>query len=99
MATACSGRRRGVSRHTSGAILTEQSAAKSREPIFNIPAPIVASVAVLVLVHAVRLFLLTDEQDIDFVLTFGFIPARYRREIPIGSPRRAGCRGRCTFFP
>ena len=47
--------------------MTEQSAANPREPIFNVPVPIVASVAVLVLVHAVRVFLLTDEQDIDFV--------------------------------
>jgi membrane associated rhomboid family serine protease len=65
--------------------LTEQPAANPREPIFNIPASIVATVAVLVLVHAVRVFLLTDEQDIDFVLTFGFIPARYGNEIAVGS--------------
>jgi len=66
-------------------ILTEQSAANSREPIFNVPAAIVATVAVLVLVHLVRIFVLTDKQDIDFVLAFGFIPARYGSEIAIGS--------------
>jgi membrane associated rhomboid family serine protease len=65
--------------------LTVQPAANPREPIFNIPPSIVATVVVLVLVHAVRVFLLTDEQDIDFVLTFGFIPARYGSEIAVGS--------------
>jgi membrane associated rhomboid family serine protease len=30
-----------------------------------------------VLVHVVRTFLLTDEQDVEFILTFAFIPARY----------------------
>jgi membrane associated rhomboid family serine protease len=65
-------------------ILTEQSAANSREPIFNVPPAIIASVAVLALVHAVRVFLLTDEQDIDFVLTFGFIPARFGSDVALG---------------
>ena len=64
--------------------MTEQSAANPREPIFNLPAPIVATVAVLVLVHVARILLLTDEQDVDFVLTFGFIPARYGSEVAIG---------------
>jgi membrane associated rhomboid family serine protease len=60
--------------------LTEQSEANPKEPIFNIPAVVVATVAVLVLVHAARTFLLTDQQDIEFVLSFGFIPARYSGE-------------------
>jgi len=65
--------------------LAEQSATNPREPIFNIPAAIVASVGVLVLVHLVQILVLTDEQDIDFVLAFGFIPARYGSEIAIES--------------
>ena len=65
--------------------MAEQSATNPREPIFNIPAAIVASVGVLVLVHLVRILVLTDEQDIDFVLAFGFIPARYGSEIAIES--------------
>src|SRR5262249_34461356 len=75
-----------------------ESAANPREPIFNVPAPIVATVAVLVLVHAVRVFLLTDEQDIDFVLTFGFIPARYGSEIAIGSLPGGFAADLWTFF-
>jgi membrane associated rhomboid family serine protease len=49
----------------------------SREPIFNVPPVVVATVAVLLLVHAVRVLVLTDNQDIQFLLTFAFIPARY----------------------
>jgi membrane associated rhomboid family serine protease len=57
--------------------LTEQSRPNFSEPIFNIPAVVVATVAILVLVHVVRVFLLTDEQDVAFILSFAFIPARY----------------------
>jgi membrane associated rhomboid family serine protease len=78
--------------------LTEQSAANPREPIFNVPAPIVATVAVLVLVHAARVFLLTDEQDVDFVLAFGFIPARYGSEAATGSLPGGFAADLWTFF-
>ena len=78
--------------------MTEQSAATPREPIFNVPAAIVASVAVLVLVHAVRIFLLTEERDIDFVLTFGFIPARYGSEIAAGTLPGGFAADLWTFF-
>jgi membrane associated rhomboid family serine protease len=78
--------------------LTEQSADSPREPIFNIPAAIVASVAVLVLLHVVRVFLLTNEQDIDFVLAFGFIPARYGSEVAIGTLPGGFAADLWTFF-
>ena len=48
-----------------------------REPLFNIPAVIVAILAVLALVHGVREWLLTQDQDIWLVYAFGFVPARY----------------------
>jgi membrane associated rhomboid family serine protease len=48
-----------------------------REPVFNIPFSVVAIVAVLALVHAIRVWLLTPEQDLRFLLLFSFIPARY----------------------
>jgi len=48
-----------------------------REPLFNIPPVVVALLAVLALIHAVRTLALSDEQDIEFLLTFAFIPARY----------------------
>ena len=48
-----------------------------REPLFNIPAVIVAILAVLALVHGVREWVLTQDQDIWLVYAFGFVPARY----------------------
>lgn len=50
---------------------------KRSEPIFNVPAVVVAIIAACVFVHLVRAFLLTPEEDFDFLLTFAFIPARY----------------------
>ena len=47
------------------------------EPIFNVPAAVTATLAALVLVHVVRVWLLTPEQDIELLLRFSFIPARY----------------------
>jgi membrane associated rhomboid family serine protease len=67
--------------------LTEQSAANPKEPIFNVPAAVVATVAVLVLVHAALIFVafaLGDQQIIDIFLTFGFVPARYGSDTAIG---------------
>ncbi len=48
-----------------------------REPIFNVPPVVVATVAALVLVHAVRALVLSPQQDIQFLELFAFIPARY----------------------
>ncbi len=47
------------------------------EPILNVPTVVVATIAALVLVHVGRALLLTPEQDIEFLLEFAFIPARY----------------------
>jgi membrane associated rhomboid family serine protease len=48
-----------------------------REPIFNVPPVVVGTIATLVLVHVVHTYFLAPEQDIGFLLTFAFIPARY----------------------
>jgi membrane associated rhomboid family serine protease len=50
---------------------------KSSEPIFNIPAVIVALLALFAGIHALRSFFLTEEQDFQVLLLFAFIPARY----------------------
>ena len=47
------------------------------EPIFNVPPVVLATIAVLVLVHAVRMLAMTDAEDLQFLLAFAFIPARY----------------------
>lgn len=55
-----------------------------REPLFNIPPIVVAVLAVLACIHAVRAYGFTDEQDMEFLLTFAFIPARYDTSIVLG---------------
>ena len=57
--------------------MTHSVEPRTREPIFNVPPVVIATVAVLVLVHALRMLVLTDDQDLQFLLTFAFIPARY----------------------
>jgi membrane associated rhomboid family serine protease len=49
----------------------------SRQPIFNIPPVVVAVLAVLGLVHAVRELLLPEQFDRFLILAFGFVPVRY----------------------
>ena len=48
-----------------------------REPLFNIPPVVTFLVALFVVVHVVRLWLLTPAQDQYFIDLFAFIPARY----------------------
>jgi membrane associated rhomboid family serine protease len=47
------------------------------EPIFNVPAVVLSIIVVLVLIQAGREWLLTDDENLDFLLYFAFIPARY----------------------
>ncbi len=56
----------------------------NREPLFNIPPVIVAVLAVLAFIHAFRTLVLTNEQDIEFILAFAFIPARYDSSLVLG---------------
>ncbi len=50
---------------------------RSSEPIFNVPTVMVVMIALFVLVRAGQEFLLTDQENIEFLLNFAFIPARY----------------------
>jgi membrane associated rhomboid family serine protease len=72
---------------------------KPSEPIFNVPAVVIATVAVLVGVHLLRMFVLSSSQDEQFVLTFAFIPARYSTN-PLGNVQLPGGLGAdlWTFF-
>jgi len=54
----------------------EQLPAK-REPIFNLPGILVATIAILVVIYAVQTLILPDDAIDWMMLTFGFIPARY----------------------
>jgi membrane associated rhomboid family serine protease len=49
----------------------------TREPMFNIPAPVMAAIALLGLVHVALTFVLSDEDARQFLLLLSFIPARY----------------------
>jgi membrane associated rhomboid family serine protease len=48
-----------------------------REPIFNIPAVVVAMLALMALIHAVRTLLLTPDQSNAILWLFAFDPLRY----------------------
>ena len=50
---------------------------KSSEPLFNVPAIILAIIGIFVLVRAGEELLLSNEEDIAFLYYFAFIPARY----------------------
>jgi membrane associated rhomboid family serine protease len=63
---------------------------KPSEPIFNVPLVVIATVAVLVLVHVFRIFALSDAQDTQFLLTFAFIPVRYATTPLDGGPLPGG---------
>lgn len=47
-----------------------------RQPVFNMPRIILVILAVLICIHAVRVFVLTQDADFEFVLRFAFIPRR-----------------------
>lgn len=50
---------------------------QQREPLFNLPFIVVALLGALALIHGVREWFLTQDQDILVLLQFSFIPARY----------------------
>ena len=56
----------------------------TREPILNVPPIVVGMLAALALIHAVRAFL-PRSADIELLLLFAFIPARYDAGILAGA--------------
>lgn len=50
---------------------------QSRAPVFNMPAVVTASIAVLVAIQAIREYLLSDVRDIQVVLDLALVPARW----------------------
>ena len=49
----------------------------NREPLFNVPPVVSLLIAVFVIVHVCRVWLLTPEQNQYFIDVFAFMPARY----------------------
>ena len=79
--------------------MTQQFEPRFKEPIFNMPPVVIATVLVLVLVHVVRSWVLTDEQDVLFLLTFAFIPARYGTDLAVSGQLPGGFGAELwTFF-
>ncbi len=61
-----------------------------REPLFNIPPVIIALLAALAFVHGFRTLVLSDDLNIEFLLTFAFIPARYDTSVVLGGALPGG---------
>ena len=56
---------------------TGEAGEPAREPVFNITGITVAIIGLNVGIHLLRTYLLTREQDIEVLVRFAFIPARY----------------------
>jgi membrane associated rhomboid family serine protease len=76
----------------------QASEPRASEPIFNVPSVVIATVALLVLVHALRMFVLTEAEDTQFLLTFAFIPARYGGDLDVGALPGGFAADLWTFF-
>ena len=71
----------------------------SREPIFNVPAVLLAVLALLVLVHLFRLFALPADFEVEFLVLFSFIPVRYDHSLVLGGALPGGLAAEIwTFF-
>jgi membrane associated rhomboid family serine protease len=53
----------------------------SSEPIFNVPGVVAGLIALLVLVHGLREWVLSGEADNDLLWLFAFVPLRYQSSI------------------
>ena len=47
------------------------------EPVFNVPAVLIVLIAIMAVIHVGREVLLTGDQDIELLMRFAFVPARY----------------------
>ncbi|PSJ64064.1 rhomboid family intramembrane serine protease [Pseudaminobacter soli (ex Li et al. 2025)] len=50
---------------------------QGREPVFNLPAIVVLAIALCVGIHLIRVYLLTQDQDLALLVRTAFIPIRY----------------------
>ncbi|MGH6862630.1 MAG: rhomboid family intramembrane serine protease [Phyllobacterium sp.] len=60
--------------------------AGTREPIFNIPTSIVLIMALCAVVFAVQSYILSGDQEVNFLWTFAFVPARFSEYGGLYSP-------------
>ena len=50
-----------------------------KQPLFNVPPVTLALIVLLTAVHLIRLFVLSSDQDAQWVATLGFIPLRFKQ--------------------
>ena len=56
---------------------THRNSFVKREPLLNVPTVVAVLLALFALIHVVRSYVLTEPQDVEVLLSFAFIPARY----------------------
>jgi membrane associated rhomboid family serine protease len=56
---------------------------RRREPMFNMPAIVLAIIGACVAVHLLRTYVLTPAQDLDLLIAAAFIPVRYSGQYAI----------------
>jgi len=62
---------------SAGRQVNEEEHLPKREPIFNLPGILVATLALLAVIYAAQTLVLSDQAVEWLLVTFGFIPARY----------------------
>ncbi|MDX8537368.1 rhomboid family intramembrane serine protease [Mesorhizobium abyssinicae] len=56
---------------------TDDAPEPRREPMFNLPPVVLAVIGICVVVHLIRVYALTDDQDFALLVRAAFIPVRY----------------------
>ncbi|WP_432283693.1 rhomboid family intramembrane serine protease [Aminobacter sp. BA135] len=54
-----------------------EAAPQRREPVFNLPAIVIAIIGACVAIHLIRVYILSSDQDFALVVRAAFIPIRY----------------------
>lgn len=57
---------------------------RSREPILNLPRAVTAVLGLILAVHALRVFVLSDESDLRMLLDLALVPARVTAALDLG---------------
>ncbi len=70
----------------------------SREPFLNMPGVVIAISVVLAGIHIIRVWFLDREQDIDLLVLFAFMPARYDPAVTAGFQFPGGFAGDVWTF-
>ena len=69
-----------------------------REPMFNLPTPIMVLGGVMLFIHLAQSFVLSRQDWQDILLTFAFIPIRYTADLPVGLSFPGGLAGDIWTF-